>query len=67
MSEAKSYFFSGIGGSGMMPLAMIVRRQGAKNSPMPNGLVDGYSREEILDLVAYLSAGPDSVRSVPSP
>jgi UDP-N-acetylmuramate--alanine ligase len=29
MSEAKSYFFSGIGGSGMMPLAMIVRGQGA--------------------------------------
>jgi UDP-N-acetylmuramate--alanine ligase len=29
MSEAKSYFFSGIGGSGMMPLAMIVRAQGA--------------------------------------
>lgn len=30
MSEAKSYFFSGIGGSGMMPLAMIVRAQGAR-------------------------------------
>jgi len=30
MSEARSYFFSGIGGSGMMPLAMIVRAQGAK-------------------------------------
>ena len=29
MSEAKSYFFSGIGGSGMMPLAMIVRARGA--------------------------------------
>ena len=28
MSEAKSYFFSGIGGSGMMPLAMIVRAPG---------------------------------------
>ncbi|MGE0179337.1 MAG: Mur ligase family protein [Sphingomonas sp.] len=29
MSEARSYFFSGIGGSGMMPLAMIVRAHGA--------------------------------------
>jgi UDP-N-acetylmuramate--alanine ligase len=28
MSEAKSYFFCGIGGSGMLPLAMIVRGRG---------------------------------------
>jgi UDP-N-acetylmuramate--alanine ligase len=28
MSEAKSYFFCGIGGSGMLPLAMIVRGLG---------------------------------------
>ena len=26
MGEAKSYFFVGIGGSGMLPLAMIVPR-----------------------------------------
>jgi UDP-N-acetylmuramate--alanine ligase len=29
MGEAKSYFFVGIGGSGMLPLAMIVRAKGA--------------------------------------
>ena len=28
MSEAKSYFFCGIGGSGMLPLALIVRGRG---------------------------------------
>jgi UDP-N-acetylmuramate--alanine ligase len=30
MGETKSYFFCGIGGSGMLPLATIVRAQGAK-------------------------------------
>jgi UDP-N-acetylmuramate--alanine ligase len=29
MSEAKSYFLSGIGGSGMLPLALILRGRGA--------------------------------------
>ncbi|WP_114953134.1 glutamate ligase domain-containing protein [Sphingosinicella terrae] len=29
MSDAKSYFFCGIGGSGMLPLALIVRGRGA--------------------------------------
>jgi UDP-N-acetylmuramate--alanine ligase len=29
MSDTKSYFFCGIGGSGMLPLACIVRAQGA--------------------------------------
>jgi UDP-N-acetylmuramate--alanine ligase len=29
MSEAKSYFFSGVGGSGMLPLALILRGKGA--------------------------------------
>src|SRR5690606_158288 len=29
MSQAKSYFFSGIGGSGMLPLALILRGRGA--------------------------------------
>ena len=28
MSHAKSYFFSGVGGSGMMPLALILRAKG---------------------------------------
>ena len=30
MGEAKSYFFCGIGGSGMLPLALIVRARGDK-------------------------------------
>ena len=30
MGEAKSYFFCGIGGSGMLPLALIVRGRGAE-------------------------------------
>lgn len=30
MTETKSYFFCGIGGSGMLPLAMIVAARGAK-------------------------------------
>ena len=30
MDEAKSYFFCGIGGSGMLPLALIVRGRGAE-------------------------------------
>jgi len=29
MSETKSYFFSGVGGSGMLPLALILRGKGA--------------------------------------
>ncbi|MBX3511875.1 MAG: UDP-N-acetylmuramate--alanine ligase, partial [Hyphomonadaceae bacterium] len=29
MSHAKSYFFSGVGGSGMLPLALILRGKGA--------------------------------------
>src|SRR3546814_12974432 len=30
MAENKSYFFCGIGGSGMLPLAMIVAARGAR-------------------------------------
>ena len=30
MTETKRYFFCGIGGSGMLPLAMIVRARGAQ-------------------------------------
>jgi hypothetical protein len=29
------------------------------NSPMPAGLLDGLTRAEILDLLAYLKAGGD--------
>jgi UDP-N-acetylmuramate-alanine ligase len=30
MSDDKSYFFCGIGGSGMLPLALIARARGAQ-------------------------------------
>ena len=29
MADTKSYFFCGIGGSGMLPLACLLRAQGA--------------------------------------
>ena len=36
----------------------IQKRQASQISPMPTGLVNGLTKEEILDLVAYLeSAG----------
>ncbi len=41
MSEAKSYFFSGIGGSGMLPLALIVRGRGATVSGSDRALDQG--------------------------
>ncbi len=41
MSETKSYFFCGIGGSGMLPLAAIVRGQGALVSGSDRALDQG--------------------------
>jgi hypothetical protein len=32
-------------------------------SPMPEGLLDPFSREEIADLLAYLEAGPATAPS----
>ena len=41
-----------------VPVAEIARREPSKLSPMPTGLVNNLTREEILDLIAYLqSAG----------
>jgi UDP-N-acetylmuramate--alanine ligase len=41
MDEAKSYFFCGIGGSGMMPLALIVRGRGARVAGSDRSLDQG--------------------------
>jgi UDP-N-acetylmuramate--alanine ligase len=41
MSKNKSYFFCGIGGSGMLPLANIVRDQGAKVAGSDRALDQG--------------------------
>jgi UDP-N-acetylmuramate--alanine ligase len=41
MAETKSYFFCGIGGSGMLPLATIVRAQGAEVAGSDRSLDQG--------------------------
>ena len=41
MSEDKSYYFCGIGGSGMLPLAMIAKATGAQVSGSDRALDQG--------------------------
>src|SRR5688572_21651575 len=41
MDEAKSYFFCGIGGSGMLPLALIVRGRGGEVAGSDRSLDQG--------------------------
>ncbi len=50
--QAKSYFFCGIGGSGMLPLAMILRGQGAEVSGSDRARDQGRSGEKF----AYLES-----------
>jgi UDP-N-acetylmuramate--alanine ligase len=50
MNSAKSYFFCGIGGSGMLPLASIVRAGGAKVAGSDRSLDQG----RVADKFAYL-------------
>jgi UDP-N-acetylmuramate--alanine ligase len=50
MGEAKSYFFCGIGGSGMLPLASIVRAQGAEVAGSDRSLDQG----RLADKFAWL-------------
>src|SRR3569833_131766 len=50
MAETKSYFFCGIGGSGMLPLACIVRAQGAEVAGSDRSLDQG----RIGDKFAFL-------------
>lgn len=40
-----------------IPAAAVVSRRVSKISPMPEGLVNNLTREEILDLIAYLQSG----------
>lgn len=46
MAENKSYFFCGIGGSGMLPLAMIVAARGAKVAGSDRSRDQGRSPEK---------------------
>ncbi|HEY0626970.1 MAG TPA: Mur ligase family protein [Allosphingosinicella sp.] len=50
MNRAKSYFFCGIGGSGMLPLACIVRGQGADVAGSDRSLDQG----RVADKFAFL-------------
>jgi UDP-N-acetylmuramate--alanine ligase len=50
MTRDKSYFFCGIGGSGMLPLAMILKAQGAEVAGSDRSLDQG----RIADKFAYL-------------
>ena len=40
-------------------LNMVATRKDSQFSPMPPGLVNSFTREEILDLLALLQAGPE--------
>jgi UDP-N-acetylmuramate--alanine ligase len=50
MGEAKSYFFVGIGGSGMLPLAMIVRGRGHEVKGSDRSLDQGRLSAKFADL-----------------
>ena len=52
MNRAKSYFFCGIGGSGMLPLACIVRAKGCEVAGSDRSLDQG----RIADKFAFLEA-----------
>src|SRR4051794_21391709 len=52
MGEAKSYFFVGIGGSGMLPLAVIVRGRGHQVAGSDRTLDQG----RLADKFAFLRA-----------
>jgi UDP-N-acetylmuramate--alanine ligase len=50
MAETKSYFFCGIGGSGMLPLACILRAQGAEVAGSDRALDQGRVAEKFAFL-----------------
>jgi len=50
MAETKSYFFCGIGGSGMLPLACIVRAQGAHVAGSDRALDQGRTGDKFAFL-----------------
>ena len=53
MNHAKSYFFCGIGGSGMLPLACIVRAQGAEVAGSDRSLDQGRVAEKFEFLKSH--------------
>ena len=64
MTETKSYFFCGIGGSGMLPLASILRAQGAEVAGSDRALDQGrtaakfdYLRSQGIALFAQDGSG----------
>jgi UDP-N-acetylmuramate--alanine ligase len=64
MGEAKSYFFVGIGGSGMLPLALIVQGRGARVAGSDRTLDQGrlgakfeFLRDRGIDLFAQDGSG----------
>lgn len=52
MTDQKRYFFCGIGGSGMLPLAMILRAQGAEVSGSDRARDQGRSPDKFAALEA---------------
>ncbi|MFY8075049.1 MAG: Mur ligase domain-containing protein, partial [Sphingorhabdus lacus] len=64
MSNTKSYFFCGIGGSGMLPLATILAEQGAEVAGSDRALDQGrlgakfeYLQARGMDLFAQDGSG----------
>jgi UDP-N-acetylmuramate--alanine ligase len=71
MSHAKSYFFSGVGGSGMLPLALILRGKGAVVAGSDRSLDQGrssakfdYLRAQGIELFAQDGSGLTSADQI---
>jgi len=68
MAETKSYFFCGIGGSGMLPLACIVRAQGADVAGSDRALDQGRVGEKFAFLEAQgISLFPQDGSGITAP
>src|SRR3546814_6112981 len=53
MAENKSYFFCGIGGSGMLPLAMIVAARGARVAGSDRSRDQGRSPDKFASIESH--------------
>ncbi len=68
MASSKSYFFIGIGGSGMMPLAMILAGQGARVAGSDRALDQGRVPAKFAALAALgIALHPQDGSGVTSP
>lgn len=68
MGSSKSYFFVGIGGSGMMPLAMILAGQGAAVAGSDRSLDQGRVRAKFAALEALgIALHPQDGSGITSP